>query len=391
MARLPDTRRLAWVVALTLLPGSGVAQPSANRPEAAVPGLPAPVRQPPTRPAALQLWPTQTFRGVEWVSLRDIAQRFGFKAEWTKSDATMTLGDATGVRLEFENRRRDFRFDGLRVFLGDAVLAARDTLWVSKLDVIKIVAPLVRPADHLALLPATTPKIIVLDAGHGGSDPGKENHLLGLKEKTLSLDVVLRLRKILETLGWQVLLTRADDRELSPVKSVDLRRRSEIANTAHADLFLSVHFNSVEKDTERVTGVETFAMTPQFMLSTADEKKDEMTDIAFPGNKHDNANLLFGEQLHRAMISGLRASDRGLKHQRWAVVRFLDCPGALVECAYLSNLTDARRVTSPEYRQKIAEALATGIQNYATVLAALHPAPPPVAAPVTRPAPPASK
>jgi N-acetylmuramoyl-L-alanine amidase len=369
MARLPVTRWLAWVVALVLLPAAAWAQPAA-----------------PAAPAPPQLWPTRSLLGKDYVSVRDIAFRFRLKAEWTKSDLTMTLSDASGVRLAFESHRRDFHFDALRVFLGDAVLSEHDTLWVSKLDVIKVVAPLFRPADHVALLPATAPKIIVLDAGHGGSDPGKENKLLGLNEKTSTLDVTLRLKKILEARGWQVILTRSDDRELSPVKVVDLRRRSEIANSAHADLFLSIHFNSVEKDTERVTGVETFAMTPQFMLSTADERKDEMTDISFPGNKHDNANLLFCEQVHRAMTSALHASDRGLKHQRWAVLRFLDCPGVLVECAYLSNITDARRVATAEYRERIAQALATGVQNYATALAALHPAPPPPAPPVMAPA-----
>jgi N-acetylmuramoyl-L-alanine amidase len=373
MARLPVTRWLARVLALALLPA----------------GLPAqhPTVSVPTAPAAPQLWPTRTLLGQDYVSARDVAKRFNLKAEWARADLVMTLSDASGVRLSFESRRRDFHFDGLRVFLGEPAVAERDSIWISKLDVIKIIHPLFRPADHLALLPAAAPKIIVLDPGHGGSDPGKENKLLGLNEKTATLDVVLRLKKILEARGWQVLLTRPDDRELSPVKVVDLKRRADVANLAHADLFLSIHFNSVEKDTDRVTGVETYSMTPQFMLSTADERKDDKTDTAFPGNKLDNANLLLGEQLHRAMISSLKASDRGYKHGRLEVLRLAECPGALVECAYLSNITDARRVATPEYRDRIAQALATGVQNYAAALAALHPAPlpPPVLLPPTRP------
>lgn len=379
MARLPVTRWLARAIALVLLPAAAWAQ------------QPPPV-VPAAGPATPQLWPTQSIQGRDYISVREFARRFGLKAEWTKSDLTMTLSDVGGARFTFESHRRDFHFDNLRVFLGEPALAERDTLWVSKLDLIKIVAPLFRPADHVELLPAAAPKLIVLDPGHGGSDPGKENKLLGVNEKTSTLDVALRLRKILEARGWQVLLTRTDDRELSPVKVVDLQRRAGLANKAHADLFLSIHFNSVEKDTERVTGVETYAMTPQFMLSTADERKDDKTDTAFPGNKLDNANLLFGEQIHRAMLAALRASDRGYKHGRLEVLRFAECPGALVECAYLSNITDARRVGTPEYRERIAEALATGVQNYAAVLAALHPPPPPVlSAPGPAPAVPASK
>ena len=229
-------------------------------------------------------------------------------------------------------------------------------------------------------LPLTAPRTIVLDPGHGGSDPGKENKLVGLNEKTCTLDVSLRLKKILEARGWGVWLTRSDDHELSPVKKKDLQMRNDLANRNHADLFLSIHFNSVEKNPEKVTGVETYTMSPQFMFSAADAKKDDMTDTAFPGNRLDFANLLFGEQIHRAMIGNLKTPDRGFKRGRLAVLRFPECPAALVECAYLSNNVDARRVATPEYRQKIAEAIASGIQGYADTLAAIRPvaAPPPL-------------
>jgi len=328
-------------------------------------------------PAGPQLWPTRAFHGIEYVSLREFAARFGLKAEWTNGEQTMLLRDGSGERYAFETRKRDFHFDHLRIFLGDPTLPEHDALWVSKLDLIKIVAPLLRPADHAALIPAAAPKLIVLDAGHGGIDPGKENKLIGINEKTATLDVALRLKQILEARGWRVLLTRSEDKELSTSKVVDLQRRADLANQAHADLFLSIHFNSVERDVERVTGVETYAMTPQFMLSTADERKDPMTDTAFPGNRLDYANLLLGENLHRAMLAGLKASDRGFKHARYATLRSVECPGALVECAYLSNNVEARRVATPEYRERIAEALAAGLQDYAAAVVALHPLPPP--------------
>jgi N-acetylmuramoyl-L-alanine amidase len=330
-----------------------------------------PVRVAPTRPA--HLWAFTRLRGTDYVSVRDLAARFNLKATWTKPELAMTLADARGVRLTFETNQTDFYFDGLRVFLGEPVLVDRDSLWVSKLDLIKLVVPLLHPEEHLSQLPATPPRIIVLDPGHGGNDPGKENKLLGINEKTFTLDVALRLKKILEIQGWQVLLTRNDDHELSPIKKKDLQMRDEFANSNRADLFLSIHFNSVEKASERVTGVETYTMSPQFMFSAADAKKDDMTDTAFPGNRFDYGNLLFGEQIHRAMIAGLKSPDRGFKRGRLAVLRFVECPGALVECAYLSNVTEARRVATPEYRQQIAEAIATGVQGYAATLAALRP------------------
>ena len=341
----------------------------------ALPPPPAPVRVAPTRPEVPRLWPTSLWRGAEYIDVRDIARRFGLKAEWAKSGPIMTIADRNGTHFVFEEKQRDFHFDGMRVFLGESVIREKDSLWLSKIDVIKIVAPLYRPIDHVAMLPAVAPKLIVIDPGHGGSDPGKENKTLGLNEKTFTLDVAHRLKKLLETQGWRVLLTRSDDRELSPSKKTDLQLRDDLANKNRADIFLSIHFNSVEKDTDRVTGVETYTMTPQYMFSSGGEKKDDMTNVAYPGNRLDYGNLLLGEQLHRAMITTLKTPDRGFKRARWGVLRMLDCPGALVECAYLSSNSEARRIATPEFRQQIAQALAAGLQNYSVILETLHPKP----------------
>lgn len=380
MARVHLTRWLVFSALLGLLSACAAARSSAS-PRPAVPKLePAPlpasqvakVRSAPTRPAASLLWPVTSLRGADYIDVRNIARRYDLKATWSKSGQEMTVGDKSGARFVFEDRQRDFYFDGLRVFLGEAVLQEKDTLWISKLDVIKTVAPLFRPVDHVALLPDHMPRTIVLDPGHGGADPGKENHKYKINEKTLTLDVAMRLQKLLEIQGWRVVLTRIDDTRLANDQARDLQLRADFANEQKADLFISIHFNAVEKYAERVTGVETYVMSPKSMLSTSSEKKDEMTDVAFPGNRLDYANLLLGEQLHRAMIGTLKVPDRGYKRARFSVLRFITCPGALVECAYLSSDAEARLAATPEYRQKIAQALAAGLQNYATTLEVLH-------------------
>ncbi len=372
---------MAWLlarglpVAFVILTGCAAPaqQPAAPAVPAATPPAPPPhaeaaaVRAAPTRPA--QLWPFSQLRSTDYVNVRDVAARFDLKAAWSKPELAMTLSDARGVRFTFEASQHDCYFDGLRVFLGQPVVVHKDSLWVSLLDVIKLVAPLYRPADHVVQLPATAPQVIVLDPGHGGIDPGTENKRVGLSEKTATLDVALRMKKILELQGWRVLLIRTEDRELSKDKKADLLLRDEFANKNKADLFLSIHFNSAP---ESIAGIETYTMAPQFMRSTGDETGDDMTNVAYPGNRLDYANLLFGAQLHRAMRATLKTPDRGFKRARKAVLRMLDCPGVLVECAYLSNDAEARRVATPEFRQQIAEALAQGVQGYADTLAALH-------------------
>jgi len=335
---------------------------------------PEPVRVAPTRPA--QLWPFTKFRGLDYVAVRDIAKRYGLKAAWAKPGVVMILSDGRGVRFNFEKDQRDFHLDGARVFLGDLTYLSGDDLWVPKLDVIKTIAPIFAPADHAAFLPAP-PKTIVLDPGHGGTDPGKQNARLKLDEKDMALDVALRLKKLLETRGYRVVLTRTTDKRFANNPVVDLPLRAEVANKEGADLFLSIHFNAVNREPERVSGTETYVMTPQFQVSTQPEVDKPMIREAYPGNKQDMANALLGYTLHRQMVADLKTSDRGFKRYRLAVLRPLSCPGVLVESAYLSNDAEARRVATPEFRQQIAEAMAEGVSNYTAALAALRPAPAP--------------
>jgi len=375
MARL-RARGLAAVLA-TLAWAGGCAGPAAanGHPAAAVPTAspppvavtPAPVPARPDPPP--RLWPFKHIFGADYVDVAAIAERYDLKPAWVTSGRTLQLTDAQGrVRLKFEDRNRDFYLDGVRIFMGEPTVGYQGGLWVSKIDVIKTIAPLLRPDDHANQLPPC-PRLIVLDPGHGGNDPGNQNPRLHLNEKDMTLDVVLRLRKVLEARGYRVILTRSEDRR------VDLDERDVIAVRARADLFLSVHFNALPSAfAQRVSGTETYVMTPQFQASTEVEQDKSMIPVRYPGNRDDPANILLGFALHRQLLKTLATSDRGLKHRRLAVLRMLDCPGALVEAAFLSNDAEARRVATPEFRQKIAEAIADGVDAYAAMLAALHPA-----------------
>ena len=333
------------------------------------------VRAAPTRPA--QVWPFTKFRGLDYVAVRDVAKRYGLKATWVKPGVLMTLSDARGVRFTFEKDQTDFHLDGARVFLGELTYHGAGELWVPKLDVIKTIAPLFAPADHGAFLPAA-PRLIVIDPGHGGTDPGKQNTRLKLDEKDMTLDVGLRLKKLLELRGYRVVMTRTTDKRFSNSPAIDLPLRAEVANKEGADLFISIHFNAIDRDPERVSGVETYVMTPQFQVSTQPEQDRAMVREQYPGNRQDTANVLLGYNLHRRLVADLKSSDRGYKRYRLAVLRPLQCPGVLVEAAYLSNEAEARRVATPEFRQQVAESLAEGVANYAATLAALRPAAPAV-------------
>jgi len=384
MARFPARSLLVTAAALALAGGCTAPAAAQNHAPAARSVATLPATTVPTAPTAgagalssrpapapgrvsSRLWPFKRLYNVDYVDVRDIASRYGLRAVWIVSGRTMHLVDERDrVRLRFVSRDRDFSLDGVRVFMGEATVFNKDSLYVSRLDVIKTIAPLLGPADYAGQLPAP-PRLIVLDPGHGGNDPGNQNAALHLDEKAMTLDVARRLGKLLEARGYRVLLTRADDRR------VELEQRTETAGRARADLFLSIHFNALPSAAAgRVTGSETYVMAPRFMLSSGAEAKDQLTDVAFPGNRFDPANTVLGFALHRRLLAQLKSSDRGYKRARFVVLRLAECPAVLVEAAYLSNNLEARKVAAAAYRDQIAAAIADGVDDYAATLAALR-------------------
>jgi N-acetylmuramoyl-L-alanine amidase len=228
----------------------------------------------------------------------------------------------------------------------------------------------VRPALIGVIKPV--PKTIVIDPGHGGPDTGKVNGALGFYEKTFTLDTSLRLKKILEARGWKVVLTRSDDRQLKPGKQDDLQRRAQIAAEVDADVFVSIHFNSVAEQVEKVSGAEVYRFTPQHQppVTRAQRRLDD--EVLNPGNGNDVWNSLLAYSIQRRLLRDLKLDDRGFKHDRLAVLRLVSCPAVLIEGGFLSNTTEARRIGNATYRQQLAEAIANGLGAYASQLQSLR-------------------
>ena len=331
-------------------------RPTAARPSAAPR---ASVAEPSGVAAAATKRPAATKRNkaAETIDVAVFAKQHGLTLQWLEPGKRFQL-TGTGPRVEFEVGSREFSIDGARAFLGEAIRMPQKKALISRIDAERFVGPILRPS---AAGPAPALRVIALDAGHGGRDSGKVNPRLKVSEKTLTLDMVNRMKPLLEKQGYRVVLTRTEDR------FVELAERAEIADRAGADLFISVHFNSVESGAERVTGVEVFTMTPQHQLST-DQNPDSQASKANPGNLYDGWNAVLGHCLHKAMLDDMKVPDRGLKHGRLAVLRLSSCPAALVEAGYLSHPDETRKLMKPAYRQQIAEALADGVSNYARAL-----------------------
>ncbi len=259
---------LGWLLILSLVGARAeddVARASPTRPGVAtspVASVPVKVAAPAPAPATVKKTssPVLRFPNPEWVEITVAAKRLGLKVSWVVSGREAVLSDKD-TRLEVASDRIEVGLDGQRVFLGQALVSRGGDLFITKIDLERCLLPLIRPAIIGRTKPK--PKTIVIDPGHGGPDKGMINERLNFFEKTFTLDTSVRLKKILEARGWKVVLTRNDDRQLKPGKQEDLQRRADIADDVNADVFVSIHFNAVADQVEKVSGLEVYRFTPQ--------------------------------------------------------------------------------------------------------------------------------
>lgn len=221
---------------------------------------------------------------------------------------------------------------------------------------------------------------IVLDPGHGGSDPGTSGPS-GLREKDLVLDVALRLRALLEErLQTDVIMTREDDR------FIPLEERTAIANKNGADLFVSIHANAWHNP--GVSGVETYVL--DFARSDAERAAASRENASAQRNINELENLLkkiaLGDynqesrdlahivqtSLHKSLQQVRPGqSNRGVKQAPFIVLIGSNMPSILTEIGYVTNPGDESFFKTEEGRDRIAEALYQGIEAYFRSLGAL--------------------
>lgn len=178
-------------------------------------------------------------------------------------------------------------------------------------------------------------KLIVIDPGHGGNDPGAISPNLKLKEKDIVLDVSLKLKKLLEKEGFKVYMTRDDD------NYIGLYDRTDIANELGADVFVSIHANA--NDNRDVEGI-------QVLYYPDDPTRDNKT---------------FANVMMDALVKGLDAQDKGIiPRPNLVVPRETKMPAVLLELGFLTNSKEEQLLNMSEYRDKAAEASLNGIIEY---------------------------
>lgn len=215
---------------------------------------------------------------------------------------------------------------------------------------------------------------VILDAGHGGKDAGAQAPP-SVAEKDITLDIEHRLKALLQRNGFEVIVTRTDDR------LIPLRERARLANSSEGDIFVSIHVNSLRSHIAS-HGIETYYLGPTkdpVLTQLAAEENvtsgysiadlRTLLDRVYADVRRDESQRL-ASAVQQQLFSNLQAIDPGLEN--WGVKRapFIvlvatDMPAVLAEVGCLSNTREAAMLQQPQYRQQIAEALFRGIHEYA--------------------------
>jgi N-acetylmuramoyl-L-alanine amidase CwlD len=190
--------------------------------------------------------------------------------------------------------------------------------------------------------PSRTPTqrdLIVIDPGHGGNDPGAANSSYGLVEKQLTLAISLRLRDVLQRLGWRVVMTRDSDYEVGDPQGADaqeLQARCDVANAAGARVFVSVHVNS--SVAHALNGTTTYYWR--------------------------QADKAFAQAVQSSLVVADGITDDGVKRNNFYVIKHTDMPAVLVETAFLSNTHDSELLARPAFLDKLAQGIANGVMEF---------------------------
>ena len=194
-------------------------------------------------------------------------------------------------------------------------------------------------------------KIVYLDAGHGGYDPGAS--YFGISEKSLTLAIQSRVKAKLEAEGYQVVTTRTSD------TYVDLADRSRAANASESDIFVSIHINA--SGSSAAQGIETYYYQPYAEYPS----RINATYHANPTRLSMSDTL--ANAIQSSLINATGAQNQGVKRQTFAVLRETTAPAVLLELGFLSNPQEAARLNTSAYQETLANAIVAGIKRYYSI------------------------
>lgn len=300
-------------------------------------------------------WDIRTLGGRDYVPVSQIARFYTMRPLPRGSKGLSLVSDTR--RIDLNQGSREARIDGVKHWLSFPVLGFGGRLYVSRMDLSKTIDPAMRPQKIPGLQPVRS---VLLDPGHGGHDRGAVNRQGA--EKNYNLSIALEVQRRLREAGLRAELTRSTDR------FIPLEARPAMARRlGEGAIFVSIHCNASSQAVSAATGYEIFTLTPRGAPNSHDSFLTRRSFSLEPGHRFDHASQALAAAIYHAMLGRLPMFDRGMKRARFAVLRRAVTPAVLVECGFVTNPQDARKLESPAWRKRLADSIARGIIEFSNL------------------------
>ena len=299
--------------------------------------------------AAVSGWEVAKIDGRDFVSVESMKRFYNF-TKLSRSGPSVVMENAKVV-MKLRIGGNECLMNGVKFVFTHPVSTVGDKPYVSRMDLAKLIDPVLRPNF---IKNAGDFRTVIIDAGHGGKDPGATNSLG--TEAAYNLKVAEFLKSQLQAQGFKVVMTRDSNRYLS------LQERVNLANAVRENaVFVSIHFNSGGR---AARGIETFTLSPPGVshygrgLIAAD-------NVARTGNEHDSANIALATAIHGSILRSLQKHtfDRGIKRARFSVLSGVRHPAILLEGGFMTHPYEARLIANETYQKAIASAVSYAISK----------------------------
>ncbi|HEY5891994.1 MAG TPA: N-acetylmuramoyl-L-alanine amidase [Chthoniobacterales bacterium] len=301
--------------------------------------------------AGISDWEIEKIDGRQYIPISSLKKFYSLKVASGADSQQIRLTGEKGI-IDLRANTRECAIDGVRIWLSFPALRQNGTWLVSRMDLAKTIEPALRPSWIKGLGKVET---VVIDPGHGGQDSGAASWY-GL-EKNYALDIAIRVGHVLVKRGIKVALTRRAD------YFIPLEFRAAVPSNFPNSIFVSIHLNA-SSDGPAGTGIEVFSIAPRGAPSTNDGYITWASLHEEPGHALDMPSFALGQSIQTALMGRLHEVDRGLKRARFAVIRRATVPSVLVECGFLTNPQDSRKMATVSHREAVATAIADGITDY---------------------------
>lgn len=306
------------------------------------------------------VWKVVKYKGEDYVTTSSLHKFYGFQSYSAKGGNIFYR--APDLVMKARNGSQNLLINNTKFVLSNPVVSYGGNYLVSRMDLCKLIDPVLRPSFIKDATPFHT---VIIDAGHGGVDTGSDGVYGNEKSHALRLAKLLKWelenRMIPNTRSkFRVRMTRTrDDQNLSRAQRVGF------ANQIDNAIFVSLHYNNDPGRSAR--GIETYALSPQGAESTQQGPRNS-DNAKYRGNRHDSANIALATAIHASVVHKTNPIDRGIKRARWDVLTGINKPAILFEGGFLTNAAEAKQIASYAHVKRLASAIADGIVTYHTAM-----------------------